>query len=80
MAKEITVPHPLLDFMKENLLLPSDAALARFLGVQNPVVSNWRHRRLPFGASYIIKLHELTGWPIKKIKALDAGKDSEAAK
>lgn len=80
MAKEITVPHPLLDFMKENLLLPSDAALARFLGVQNPVVSNWRHRRLPFGASYIIKLHELTGWSIKKIKALDAGKDSEAAK
>lgn len=74
MAKEITVPHVLLDYMKENLLLSSDAALARFLGTQPPVVSNWRHGRLPFGASYIIKLHELTGWSIKKIKALDAGR------
>lgn len=80
MAKEITVPHELLDYIKDKMFLASDAALARFLGVQNPVVSNWRHRRLPFGASYIIKLHELTGWPIKKIKSLEAGKDSEAAK
>jgi Predicted transcriptional regulator len=65
----IETPGKLLDYVKDNCLLASDAALARFLKVPAPVISNMRSGRLKFGASYIIRLHELTGWSVASIKS-----------
>jgi len=62
-------PSKLLDYIKEQFFLPSDAALAHFLKVPAPVISNMRSGRLTFGASYILRLHELTGLPVAMIKS-----------
>ena len=48
----------------------NDAALARLLVVQSPVISKIRARRLSFGPTLIIKTHEVTGIPIADIKAV----------
>jgi len=48
----------------------NDAAVARLLEVQPPVVSKIRARRLSFGPTLIIKTHEVTGMPIADIKAV----------
>ena len=62
--------NPLLDAVRNQLLLKNDAALARKLEVAPPVISKMRHGRLPLGASAIISIHEVTGWPVRDIKAL----------
>jgi len=58
-----------LDKLLDVLRLKNDAALSRKMGVQPPVISKLRSGLIPFGASYIIIVHELTGWSIKQIKA-----------
>lgn len=58
----------ILDKLIYKLQLKNDAALARTMEVAPPVISKLRHARLPFGASYIIRAHELTDWPIAQIK------------
>jgi hypothetical protein len=62
-------PSKLLDYIKEQFYLVNDAALAHFLKVPAPVISNMRSGRLTFGASYILRLHELTGLPVATIKS-----------
>ena len=62
-----------LDYLIANLHLKNDAALARALEVAPPVVSKVRHNRLPVGASFIIRAHELTDMPIRAIKSMLAG-------
>lgn len=58
----------LLTAVKEQLNLKNDAALCRAMEVAPPVISKISHGKLPVGAGYIIKIHELTGWPIADIK------------
>lgn len=60
----------LFDVMLHRLSLKNDAALARLLEVAPPVISKIRHGVLPFGATLIIAVHEVTEWPIKDIKAM----------
>lgn len=62
-------PNEILDHIIDKLALKNDAALARYLEVAPPVISKMRHNRLPFGAQYIVRLHEKTGWAISNIKA-----------
>lgn len=59
-----------LDLMIQCLNLKNDAALCRAMECAAPVVSKLRHGILPFGATYIIRAHELTGWSIADIKAM----------
>jgi len=58
-----------LDLTMGHLRLKNDAALARALDVTAPVISKLRHGRLAFGATLVIRTHELTGWTIKEILA-----------
>ena len=49
-------PNHLLDALIEKLHLKNDAALSRALEVAPPVISKIRHRRLPVGASLLIRI------------------------
>lgn len=59
----------LLDLLIEVLDLKNDAALARALDVSRQTVCHWRHCRIPFGATHILRAHDVSEIAIAKIKA-----------
>lgn len=63
-------PNHLLDVMLEKLKLKNDAALSRALEVAPPVISKIRHRRLPVGASMLIRLHEVSDLSVAELREL----------
>jgi hypothetical protein len=63
-------PNHLLDILRGNMQLRNDAALSRMLEVAPPVISKIRHRRLPVGASLLIRMHEVTGMSIRDLRDL----------
>jgi antitoxin HigA-1 len=58
----------LLDALIAHLGLKNDAALSRVLEVAPPVISKFRHGRLPVGPSMLIRMHEATGLNIRDLK------------
>ncbi|MDB5775984.1 MAG: hypothetical protein JWP38_2117 [Herbaspirillum sp.] len=70
-AREILYdPDRLLDALIEKLHLKNDAALSRALEVAPPVISKIRHRRLPVGASLLIRMHEVSDLSIRDLRIL----------
>jgi hypothetical protein len=63
-------PDKLLDALLDRLVLKNDAALARALEVAPPVISKIRHRRLPVGASILIRMHEVSNLSIRELRDL----------
>ncbi len=63
-------PNNLLDSLIERLNLKNDAALSRALEVAPPVISKIRHRRLPVGASLLIRMHEVSDLTIRELRTL----------
>jgi hypothetical protein len=63
-------PNNLLDALIDKLNLKNDAALSRALEVAPPVISKIRHRRLPVGASLLIRMHEVSDLSIKDLRIL----------
>jgi hypothetical protein len=63
-------PNNLLESLIEKLNLKNDAALSRALEVAPPLISKIRHRRLPVGASLLIRMHEVSDLSIKDLRAL----------
>jgi len=63
-------PNHLLDTLIKQLHLKNDAALSRALEVAPPVVSKIRHRRLPVGASLLIRMHEISDLSIRGLREL----------
>ncbi|WP_194712892.1 hypothetical protein [Noviherbaspirillum soli] len=63
-------PNNLLDSLIERLNLKNDAALSRALEVAPPVISKIRHRRLPVGASLLIRMHEVSDLTIRELRIL----------
>ncbi|RJG03679.1 hypothetical protein [Noviherbaspirillum sedimenti] len=63
-------PNNLLDSLIEKLGLKNDAALSRALEVAPPVISKIRHRRLPVGASLLIRMHEVSDLSIRELRLL----------
>lgn len=63
-------PDNLLDTLIEKMKLKNDAALSRLLQVAPPVISKIRHRRLPVGASLLIRMHEETGMTVRELRDL----------
>jgi len=57
-------------FLIEKLHLKNDAALSRALEVAPPVISKIRHRRLPVGASLLIRMHEVSELSIRELREL----------
>lgn len=62
-------PDNLLDTLINRLHFKNDAALSRALEVAPPVISKIRHRRLPVGASLLIRMHEISDVSIKDLRA-----------
>ncbi|WP_211460504.1 hypothetical protein [Collimonas silvisoli] len=63
-------PDRLLDALIEKFQLKNDAALSRKLSVAPPVISKIRHRRLPVGASMLLRMHEESELTIAELRAL----------
>jgi hypothetical protein len=63
-------PNKLLDALCERLKLRNDAALSRLLEVAPPVISKIRHRRLPVGASMLLRMHEECNLTISELRRL----------
>lgn len=56
----------------EKLHLKNDAALSRALEVAPPVISKIRHRTLPIGATILLRMHEVSNFSIRELRALMA--------
>ena len=63
-------PNQLLDMIHQKMQLKNDAALSRLLEVQPPVISKIRHRRLPVGASMLIRMHEVSDLSVAELRDL----------
>lgn len=63
-------PDNLLNALIERLELKNDAALARLLEIAPPLLSKIRHRRLPVGAALLIRMHEVSGLPVRELRNL----------
>jgi plasmid maintenance system antidote protein VapI len=61
-------PHPLLDHLISFYTLKTDAAVARRLGVAQPVISKIRHKKQDVGASMMLKIHDEFGMEIRDIR------------
>jgi transcriptional regulator with XRE-family HTH domain len=65
-----------LDRLIKDMNLRNDAALARRLEVNAPLISKIRHGKFGVSAELIIRIHEKTDIPVKEIKAALAGGQS----
>ena len=63
-------PDNLLNSLIKKLAIKNDAALSRALEVAPPVISKIRHRRLPIGASLLIRMREVANLSIAELRAL----------
>lgn len=61
-------PAKLLDLLLEKLVLKNDAALSHVLEVAPPVISKIRHRRLPVGASILIRMHDISNLSVAELR------------
>ena len=68
-------PDRLLDAIIAKLKLKNDAALSRALEVAPPVISKIRHRTLPVGATILLRMHEVSDFSIRELKALMGSPD-----
>jgi bisphosphoglycerate-independent phosphoglycerate mutase (AlkP superfamily) len=58
----------LLDFVKENLQVKTDSALAVALGVPAPQICHIRKGHMSIGASMVVYIHQATDLPVRWIK------------
>jgi hypothetical protein len=50
------------------LELKNDARLSEALEVAPPVISKIRHRKLAIGYAMLVRIHDLTGLPLKQVR------------
>jgi hypothetical protein len=62
----------LLDHVAAHFKCKNDAAVCRLFDVMPPAISNLRRGRIPFGPTYIVRLHEMAPevFPVKRIRQL----------
>jgi hypothetical protein len=69
----------MLDAVKYELKLKNDAVLARTLDMTPPAICKVRSGDLPVGSILLLRIHETTGWPTKKIKKMASEKKNSKA-
>lgn len=57
----------LCDYLIDKYQLANDAALARFLETESPIISRIRHNKSYFSAHFITQIHFITGIPIREL-------------
>lgn len=65
-------PHPLFDKLIDEGLVINDREIADKLEVDPCNISRLRHKKIPFGTSYILRIHEVFGLPTVDIRKLAA--------
>jgi len=68
-------PNRVLDAIIKKLKLKNDAALSRVLEVAPPVISKIRHNTLPIGATILLRMHEVSNFSIRELRALMVRQD-----
>ncbi|WP_426162370.1 helix-turn-helix domain-containing protein [Pseudoduganella sp. R-34] len=63
-------PDMLLDTVKFWLGLRYDAALADRLQVTRTTISKIRHRHCPVSSELLLRIHEMTGLPLRELRFL----------
>ncbi|CAH0266437.1 hypothetical protein SRABI118_03364 [Massilia sp. Bi118] len=71
-------PNRVLDAIITKLRLKNDAALSRVLEVAPPVISKIRHNTLPIGATILLRMHEVSDFSIRELRALMVRHDADA--
>jgi hypothetical protein len=71
-------PNRVLDAIIQKLRLKNDAALSRVLEVAPPVISKIRHNTLPIGATILLRMHEVSDYSIRELRALMVRQDQDA--
>jgi hypothetical protein len=71
-------PNRVLDAVINKLRLKNDAALSRLLEVAPPVISKIRHNTLPIGATILLRMHEVSDYSIRELRALMVRPDADA--
>ena len=61
--------HKLLDAIKAEFELKNDAALVKFLGTRPPTISKIRAGKVSISPEFILLVHDMTNWEIKRIKS-----------
>jgi hypothetical protein len=61
--------HKLLDAIKAEFGLKNDSALVKFLSSRPPTISKIRAGKLPITPDFILLVHDMTDWEIKRIKS-----------
>lgn len=64
----------LLDYLRREYSLPSDAALAEAMEVSPPVISKMRNGYIGLTASMMLRIHDAFDIPIAEIKRIAYGK------
>jgi len=72
-------PNRVLDAIIQKLRLKNDAALSRALEVAPPVISKIRHNTLPIGATILLRMHEVSDFSIRELRALMVRADAQSA-
>jgi hypothetical protein len=72
-------PNRVLDAIIAKTGLKNDAALSRALEVAPPVISKIRHNTLPIGATILLRMHEISDYSIRELRALMIAPEEELA-
>jgi hypothetical protein len=63
-------PSAMIDSLIAIMNLANDAKLARTLRVSPPLISKVRHRHVSIGAALLIRMHDVTGIEIKRLRKM----------
>ena len=69
MVRTVSQEHLLINAVREEFNLPSDAHVAKFLKVSAPTISKLRHGVSRETADFILAVYDATGWSIEKIRS-----------
>ena len=64
----------LIDHLRREHNIRTDADLAKLLGVRPPAISKLRHGTAALTPSIILKIHEAFNMPVKEIRRIAYGK------
>ena len=63
-------PDNFLNEIKRKISITTDLDLAIILNIEPNIISNIRNRKIPIGASFLIRAHELTNLSFRKLRNL----------
>ena len=63
-------PNSMLDYVRNTVGSGTDKQLSIAIGIQAPLISKIRHRRTRVSPGVLLRIHEVTDIPIKKLRNL----------